>query len=77
MSPRRAATPPAVNLLDEAVGRIASSLSEVIPPEAVSHLLRAQRELLLAAAAVLEHNTPRSGGGRRRSAKRPARVSLE
>lgn len=71
-------------LLEEA-GHI---LSEIVPPEAQTHLLNAQRELLLAVAITIEHNasrrvtkpraTPkRSGAARKRQSRRPSRVELD
>jgi hypothetical protein len=61
--------------------------SEIVPPEAQTHLLNAQRELLLAAAIIVEHNATRRPtrprGARSRSAKRatrskrPSRVELD
>ncbi|MBJ7609919.1 MAG: hypothetical protein JF887_10900 [Candidatus Dormibacteraeota bacterium] len=64
---------------------LASSLGEVVPPEAQLHLLNAQRELLLALAVIIEHNstrTPRRPRARRPSAaqaapRRPERVELD
>jgi hypothetical protein len=61
--------------------------SEIVPPEAQTHLLNAQRELLLAVAITIEHNasrrptSPRAKPRRRARTKpaerRPSRVELE
>jgi len=71
-------------------GRIIEEAShlftEIIPPEAQTHLLNAQRELLLAVAITIEHNasrrvtSPRATPERRpraRARKRPSRVELD
>ncbi len=60
-------------------GRVQHALGDVVPPEAQTHLLAAQRELLLALFLVYEHQV----GGRRRAVRgqserrvsRPARGS--
>ena len=62
-------------------------LSEIVPPEAQTHLLNAQRELLLAVAITIEHNagrrpnrprtTPRRQTKAKSASKRPSRVELE
>lgn len=61
--------------------------SEIVPPEAQSHLLNAQRELLLAVAITIEHNaqrrptrpraTPKRTARARTAQRRPSRVELE
>jgi hypothetical protein len=62
-------------------------LSEIVPPEAQTHILNAQRELLVAVAITIEHNsgrrmskpratTKRQAPSKKRS-KRPSRVELE
>jgi len=66
------------NLLEDAIRAIGGALSDVVPPEAQSHLIAAQRELLLAFAVIIEHNTSRATGrARTRSARRPSRVELD
>ena len=63
-------------------------LSEIVPPQAQTHLLNAQRELLLAVAITVEHNAsrrptrPRTAAKRRTkqasaAPRRPSRVELE
>ncbi len=62
-------------------------LAEVVPPEAQTHLLNAQRELLLAVAITIEHNasrrvsTPRAtkstASRKKASGRRPSRVPIE
>ncbi len=73
-------------VLGEAAHLLASSLNEIVPPEAQLHLLNAQRELLLAIAVIIEHNsgrTPRSPRGHSAkstatpAARRPKRVELD
>ena len=76
-------------VLGDAARVIASSLNEIVPPEAQLHLLNAQRELLLAIAVIIEHNsgrTPRNPRGkaprasRKKAApasRRPKRVPLD
>lgn len=64
---------------------LAGSLGEFVPPEAQTHLLNAQRELLLALAVIIEHNSARTARrprARRRPAagpdeRRPKRVQLD
>ena len=61
--------------------------SEIVPPEAQTHLLNAQRELLLAVALTIEHNStrrvtkPRTTRAKQQrskpAAKRPSRVKLD
>jgi hypothetical protein len=71
-------------LLSDAARLLASSLGEIVPPEAQLHLLSAQRELLLAIAVIIEHNsgrTPRRPRARKpattRASRRPKRVELD
>lgn len=71
-------------IVGEVARLLASSLGEIVPPEAQVHLLNAQRELLLAIAVVIEHNasrTPRQPRGRRSATqpggRRPQRVELD
>jgi hypothetical protein len=71
-------------VLSDAARLLATSLGELVPPEAQLHLLNAQRELLLAIAVVIEHNSgrtprrPRAGGTARKPAsRRPKRVKLD
>ena len=72
-------------VFDEASRLLGSSLGEIVPPQAQTHLLNAQRELLLALAVTIEHNTSRASGQRRRrgaggakaATKRPRRVELD
>jgi hypothetical protein len=71
-------------VISDAARLVASSLGEIVPPEAQLHLLNAQRELLLAIAVIIEHNsgrTPRRPRGRGTRAKpatrRPKRVELD
>jgi hypothetical protein len=71
-------------VLSDAARLLASSLGELVPPEAQLHLLNAQRELLLAIAVIIEHNSGRTTArprARRKAAKRasrrPKRVELD
>jgi len=71
-------------VLSDAARLLASSLGELVPPEAQLHLLNAQRELLLAIAVIIEHNsgrTPRRPRARasksKATARRPKRVELD
>ncbi|HWF56979.1 MAG TPA: hypothetical protein VG520_01340 [Candidatus Dormibacteraeota bacterium] len=71
-------------VLSDAARLLASSLGELVPPEAQLHLLNAQRELLLAIAVIIEHNsgrTPRrpraAGTARKPATRRPKRVKLD
>jgi len=72
-------------VMEEASHLLGTSLSDVVPPQAQTHLLNAQRELLLALAVTIEHHTSRaSGQGRRRGStgaksttKRPRKVELD
>jgi hypothetical protein len=61
-------------------------LAEIVPPEAQTHLLNAQRELLLAVALTIEHNStrrvskPRTTKARQTkkpAGRRPSRVPLD
>jgi len=61
-------------------------LSDLVPPEAQTHLLNAQRELLLALAITIEHNSTRRVGkpratkarrSKKASSRRPSRVKLD
>ncbi|MDQ6856587.1 MAG: hypothetical protein M3Z57_05885 [Candidatus Dormibacteraeota bacterium] len=74
----------ASKLLSDAARLLASSLGELVPPEAQLHLLNAQRELLLAIAVIIEHNsgrTPRRPRARKTAStpasRRPKRVELD
>lgn len=74
----------APKVLGDAARLLASSISELVPPEAQLHLLNAQRELLLAIAVTIEHNsgrTPRRPRARKPATKptsrRPKRVELD
>ena len=70
-------------LMEEASRLVGTSLGDIVPPQAQTHLLNAQRELLLAVAVTIEHNTSRRAphraatghGGRTRRA--PSRVQLD
>ena len=70
-----------LRVLEEAARR----LGQLVPAEATSHFLKAQRELLLGVAALVEHNSrpakPAPGGRRTSGAgtrtKRPRRVSID
>ena len=75
-------------LLEETSRLVGASLNEIVPPQAQTHLLNAQRELLLALAVTIEHNTSRaarsprgarrtSGAGAKKSTNRPKRVELD
>jgi hypothetical protein len=71
-------------VLSDAARLLASSLGELVPPEAQLHLLNAQRELLLAIAVIIEHNSgrtprrPRARAAKRKpAARRPKRVELD
>ena len=50
-------------------GRLNTAVKDVIPPEAQTHLLNAQRELLTAVFLIYEHQV----GGRRSGPAAPAR----
>jgi hypothetical protein len=76
------AFPLPARILEEA----AHLFTEIVPPEAQTHLLNAQRELLLAVALTIEHNSTRRvnkpGATRKRqtksrATKRPSRVELD
>ena len=71
-------------VLSDAARLLATSLGELVPPEAQLHLLNAQRELLLAIAVIIEHNssrTPRRPRARaakgKPASRRPKRVELD
>jgi hypothetical protein len=71
-------------VLSDAARLLATSLGELVPPEAQLHLLNAQRELLLAIVVIIEHNsgrTPRrpkaAGTPRKPNSRRPKRVKLD
>jgi hypothetical protein len=71
-------------LIEDAVGLIVSSFSEVVPTEAQLHLLNAQRELLLALTVVVEHNISRSvknprGKPKRKAAtkRKPSKITID
>ncbi|MGH7721393.1 MAG: hypothetical protein ACRENL_00980 [Candidatus Dormibacteria bacterium] len=71
-------------VLSDAARLLATSLGELVPPEAQLHLLNAQRELLLAIAVIIEHNSGRSPrqprarrAAGRRAPRRPKRVELD
>ena len=66
--------------------RLNSAVKDVIPPEAQSHLLNAQRELLTAVFLIYEHQlgarrpgTPPAGKRSRAAARRPRvqRIDIE
>ncbi len=74
----------ATKVCSDAARLLASSFSEIVPPEAQLHLLNAQRELLLAIAVIVEHNSGRSpqrprgrGAPAKRASRRPKRVELD
>ena len=50
-------------IAEEAIKLLATSINEVVPPDAQLHLLAAQRELLLAVAVIVEHNAARLSRG--------------
>jgi hypothetical protein len=71
-------------VLSDAARLLATSLGELVPPEAQLHLLNAQRELLLAITVIIEHNrgcTPRRpparGAAGKPASRRPKRVELD
>ena len=65
-------------VLSDAARLLATSLGELVPPEAQLHLLNAQRELLLAVKATVDHHL-KTQQAEKTSAKRrrPVRVELE
>ena len=73
------------SLIEDAVGLVMASFTEVVPTDAQLHLLNAQRELLLALTIIVEHNLSRSvehprGDRKRKTAskrQRPTRVSID
>ncbi len=71
----------ATHLLQEAARLVGSTVSEVVPPDTLTHLLKAQREILLAATSVIEHNMSRraapSDTRRRKPRKRPDPVDID
>lgn len=71
-----------LRLLEEVVHRISS----LVPAEATTHFLKAQKELVLGVTALIEHNARQVGpaprGGQRSSAttkrtRRPRRVTID
>ena len=77
-------------MLEEAVLALQGAIDEVVPPDAQTHLMAAQRELILAMAITVDYHanrktrkstTVKKGG--RKSAKRstaaskPKRISLD
>ncbi|MGP8161923.1 MAG: hypothetical protein ACLQGJ_12020 [Candidatus Dormibacteria bacterium] len=70
-----------LRILEEA----ARQLEKVVPPEATSHFLAAQREMVLGITALIEHgNRPASGASRGSRApaagsraRRPRRVPVD
>ena len=72
-------------VMEEAAHLLGTSFSDIVPPQAQTHLLNAQRELLLALAVTIEHHTSRASGQRRRrsgtaaksATKRPRKGELD
>lgn len=65
-------------LVEDTLGLLATTVSDLVPPEAQVHLWNAQRELLLAMAATIEHHSrarQRAAGGQAR--QRPSRVEID
>ncbi len=63
-----------LRLMGRTAGRMLDDLGELVPPESRSHLLRAEKEVLLAATSALEHHRKGgSGSGRHR----PRKIALD
>jgi hypothetical protein len=67
------------------IEEVSRRLADLVPPEATTHFLRAQKELVLGLTAIIEHRsrpaTPAPRAGRRPAAatsrtRRPRRVSV-
>jgi hypothetical protein len=71
----------AAHLLQEATRLVGATVQEVVPPKALTHLLKAQRELLLAATSIIEHTMSRGATPtrtkRRAARKRPDPVDID
>lgn len=70
------------SLIAEAARRLVATVSEVVPPQALLHLLNAQRELLLAVSSVVTHNMGRPTGTARPDAgksrpRKPSKVDVD
>ncbi len=68
-------------LFGDAGNVLTGALGELVPPEAQTHLLNAQRELLLALSVTVEHllreRAARSQAAATREQRRPRRVELD
>jgi hypothetical protein len=66
-------------VLEEAVAAMQSAIDEVVPPEAQTHLMAAQRELILAMAITVDFHTrpkPRkSVSGTKKAGNRKSKAS--
>jgi hypothetical protein len=64
----------------EAAQLAGTAFSEIIPPEAQTHLVRAQTELFLALKATIEHHARHMQSEeqrQRRESRRPVKIELE
>jgi len=64
----------------EAASLAGTAFGELIPPEAQTHLIKAQAELFLAIKVTLEHHARHVQGDERRArreARRPVKIELE
>jgi len=64
----------------EAAQLAGAAFSELIPPEAQTHLIKAQAELFLALKVTLEHHARHVQSEERRTrreARRPVKIELE
>lgn len=74
-------TSPMARLVEDAVRR----LGQLVPPDAATHFINAQREVVLGVTALIQHSSPpaHETPQRRRSsaaaarARRPRRVSVD
>ncbi|MFN2568553.1 MAG: hypothetical protein ABR564_03005 [Candidatus Dormibacteria bacterium] len=69
------------SLIGQAARRLATTVADVVPADAVLHLVNAQREILLAVSTVVSHNISRSQDPPTRRAaargRKPSRVDLD
>lgn len=65
-------------LLGDAGQLMGSTVSELLPPDAQIHLLKAQRELLIAVKLTVEHHRrQRAAADGAATRRRPVRVEVE
>ena len=78
-------------MLEEAVVALQGAIDEVVPPDAQTHLMAAQRELILAIAITIDYHANRSSGknppktgkksgresAKRSAASKPKRIRLD